>query len=255
MSATGGAVGVRLRRRITVSTFAEFAFDVSAQSRGLPGALGDAMEASRASFAPVFTTLFASGPFTDISATATRAAATGASREMALTGAWQWQIGRLGAFVPYFTGGGGVVRAIGSGSESILDGHYHAVASPPNQTPATFDETDRLTLRLTTATAWVGVAGGGLSRAWSDRYGLRIDARVHISPNTTRAEVDANPVIATASPAGFVELLTNPALQFSNNPSTGRLSSLGDTLDRFEVFAGDGLQLRFLITAGVTIRF
>jgi len=62
-------------------------------------------------------------------------------------------------------------------------------------------------------------------------------------------------VIATASPAGFVELLTNPALQFSNNPSTGRLSSLGDTLDRFEVFAGDGLQLRFLITAGVTIRF
>jgi len=174
---------------------------------------------------------------------------------MAFTGAWQWAFGRMGALVPYLTGGGGVVRAASSGSESGLEGRYHATAAPPNQTPATFDETDHVTVRLTSATTWVGVAGGGIGRSWSDRYGLRIDARVHISPNTTRAEIDAAPVIATASPAGFVELLTNPALQFSNNPSTGRRSSLGDTLDRFEVFAGDGLQVRFLITAGVTIRF
>jgi hypothetical protein len=254
-SATGGALGVRLRRQLTVNTFVEAALDLSAQSVGMPGELEDALEAARASFGPVFTTLFASGPFTDVSADATRSAASGTTRAMTLTGAWQWQAGAVGGFRPYLTGGGGVVRALGDGTTSSLEGRYHAVAAPAGQTPAPFDETDRLTLRITTATTWVGVAGGGLSRWWSDRYGLRIDARVHIGPNTMRAEVDATPSIPTGAPAGFVELLTNPALQFSNDPTTGRRSSLGDTLDRFEVFTGTGIQTIVLITGGLTFRF
>jgi hypothetical protein len=254
-SSTGAAFGVRARRQLTVNTFLEAALDISAQSIGIPGPLEDALEASRASFGPVFTTLFGSGPFTNVSADATRSAAGGSGQAMTLTGAWQWQIGAAAGFRPYLTGGGGVIRALGDGATSVLEGRYRAVASPQGQTPAPFDETDRLTLRVTTATTWVGVAGGGLSRAFSERLGLRIDARVHLGPNTTRAEVDAHPVIAPGSPAGFVELLVNPALQFSNDAATGRRSSLGDTLDQFEVFAGTGLQTRFLISGGITIRF
>lgn len=254
-STTGATFGVRLRRQLTVRTFVEAALDLSAQSRGLPDALQTAMEASRASFAPVFTTLFGSGPFTEVSADATLSGATGSSREMALTGAWQWEIGSFGAFVPYVTGGGGIVRALGDGTSSVLEGRYRATAAPQNQTPAPFDETDVLTTRVTSATTWLAVAGGGLRRNLSDRLGLRLDARVHIGPNTTRAEVDARPLIATATPAGFAELLVNPAVQFSNDLTTGRRSSLGDTLGGFEMFSGSGLQSRFLITAGITVRF
>ena len=59
------------------------------------------------------------------------------------------------------------------------------------------------------------------------------------------------PSFARTGPAGFVESFTNPAIQFSNDPSTGRRSTLSaPALQGFEVFSG-GIQTRTLVTVGV----
>jgi hypothetical protein len=113
-----------------------------------------------------------------------------------------------------------------------------------------------VTIRQQSRTAFVGVVGAGLRRDLSDRWGVRIDGRVLVGPHTSRLLIDADPVVAQATPADFVESFTTPAIQFSNNPSTGRESSLGEPgLQGFEAFVADGLQARVLITAGVFVRF
>ena len=90
----------------------------------------------------------------------------------------------------------------------------------------------------------------------TDRWGVRIDGRVLIGPHTARILIDADPEVASGAPADFVESFTTPSIQFSNNSSTGRESSLGGPpLEGFEAFVVDGLRARILITAGVFVRF
>ena len=118
------------------------------------------------------------------------------------------------------------------------------------------DETDVLTVRAQQDRKLALLVGGGVRRDLSSRAGLRIDARALIGGQGSRLLVDAAPVIAVGTPADFLESLTNPAIQFSSNPSTGRRSSLGDPgLDGFAVFSGTGTQIRILITGGVFFRF
>ena len=57
------------------------------------------------------------------------------------------------------------------------------------------------------------------------------------------------------SPAGFIESFTYPSIQFSNNPSTGRVSSLGAPgLSGFSALTG-GVQLHGLVVIGLYARF
>jgi len=99
------------------------------------------------------------------------------------------------------------------------------------------------------------VLGGGLQRDLSARWGLRVDARMLLGPDTTRVLIDATPSSARTGPSGFIESFTNPAVQFSNDPSTGRRSSLSaPALQDVEVFKG-GLQTRTLVTFGICRRF
>jgi hypothetical protein len=89
----------------------------------------------------------------------------------------------------------------------------------------------------------------------SGRWGVRVDARMLVGPDTTRVLIDATPSIARSGLSGFIEAGTNPAVVFSNDPSTGRRSTLsGPALQAFEVFKG-GLQSRILLTVGVFRRF
>ncbi len=62
--------------------------------------------------------------------------------------------------------------------------------------------------------------------------------------------------VATGTPADFIESFTNPSVQFSNNASTGRQSTLsGDALDHVNVAGGTRLQTRALVTLGIALRF
>ena len=99
------------------------------------------------------------------------------------------------------------------------------------------------------------MAGGGVRRAVTDRWGLRIDARLLIGPATNVVAVEAAPSVTTGTPAGFIESFTYPNVQFSNNASTGRRSTLGPPpLDDEVVFKG-GWQLRGRATVGLYFLF
>jgi hypothetical protein len=118
------------------------------------------------------------------------------------------------------------------------------------------DESDTLTVRATQERTLVALVGGGVRHDLSARLGLRIDARALIGAQGSRLLIDGTPDIATGTPADFIESFTNPAIQFSNNSSTGRRSSLGEpNLDGFAAFSGTGTQVRTIITGGIYFKF
>ncbi len=248
---SGFAGGVRVRRSLSPRFAAEVSLDFFPGAADLSEDLIAASETTRASFAPAFQGLLSTGPFTDIAVGATSLAG-GSSLELAVTGTLVYQLGQAGGFVPYLTFGGGAITGAGDGASATLEGRYQFRIL--GQVP--IDETDRATVRVQGRTVFTGVGGAGLRREVTNRWGFRIDGRVFVSPHATRVLIDAQPTVAPGSPADFVESFTTPSIQFSNDPSTGRESSLGDLpLQSFETFVADGLQVRVLVTAGIFVRF
>ena len=243
--------GARLRRHLSSRWSLEVGFDATAGAAIDADALSAAAQATRDSFVAAMGNLLATGPFTALAIDADVTSAAGSRRETAITVALNRQFGSWGAFAPYATFGGGVTVGSGTQPSVAIDAGYRFRVL--DEVP--IDESDRVTVRYDSATAFVVVLGGGVYRAFSDRWGLRIDARVLIGPDPTRVSVDAAPSVAGGTPAGFVESFSSPAVQFSNDPSIGRVSSLsGPGLDDFEAFKG-GTRARTLITVGVTRRF
>jgi len=244
--------GARLRRRMAPHWDLEIGFDTTASAAIDTDALGAAVEATRGSFQNAMAQLLATGPFSGVTVTAAGEAAPGSRRETALTLAFNRSFGGPGGFVPYATFGGGVGIGSGAAPAVTLEGHYSFVLLGQ----IGFAETDRVQVRYDNGTAFLVVAGGGVHRDFSSRWGLRIDARVLIGPDTTRVGIDATPAVATAgTERGFVESFTSPSIQFSNDNGSGRVSSLsGAALSDFEAFKG-GTRARTQITFGVTRRF
>lgn len=247
----GFAAGLRARRILTGRLWLEFGIDF------FPGAVGQSDELLAAaatagdSFVPAFEGLLATGPFSGVTVEASSSSG-GSSLEMAATAAVQYRFGDGGSLTPYITLGGGLVSGLGGGPSVMLEGHYRfdILGEVP------IDETDRLTIRHETATTAVGVLGAGLRRDVTDRWGFNVDGRVLLGQGATRVVVDAEPSVATGAPADFVESFTTPSIQFSNDPATGRESSLGAPgLDGFETFSSDRLRARVIITAGIYWRF
>ena len=249
-SGNGIAAGVRVRRGLWARNVLEVSLDLFPGSSNVSDELLAAAAASSASFVPAFQGLLGTGPFTDVAVEASSSAG-GSALELALTGALVRSFGAAGGFDPYITLGGGITSGAGSAT-LMLEGRYRfqIIGEVP------IDETDRTTVKIENRTAFTGVAGAGLRREINDRWGVRIDGRVFVGPETTRIVIDTDPAVATGTPADFVESFTTPSIQFSNNPSTGRESSLGGPpLEGFETFAPDGWRVRVLITAGVFFRF
>jgi hypothetical protein len=154
------------------------------------------------------------------------------------------------------TFGGGMLSGMGDVASVTLEGDYRFVIAPESGSSVPIHETDRITLRFEHSTTFVGLAGGGLRKQMSDRWGFRIDGRVFIGPANSRLLIDATPTVTPGSPAGFIETTTNPNIQFSNDSATGRQSTLsGPALDGFTAFKSTGIQTRTLITFGVFVRF
>ena len=243
--------GVRARRRLS----ARYALELSVDAQVTPGVRADALpapvEASRASFTTAFTDLLASGPFAVASIDATASTQAGSRREVALTGALVRTFRPSRALAPYVTIGAGVISGSGTLPSATLQGRYRFAVL--GELP--IDETDRVSFRYARGAAFAAVLGGGVRRDLSRAWALRIDARVLFGPDTTRVLIDAQPSSVRGVPAGFIESFTNPGIQFSNDPSTGRSSSLsGAGLQAFEVFSG-GFQARTLVTVGFARRF
>ena len=251
-SSRAGAAGVRVRRRFSDRISAEISVDTLTASDDRISDLATAVESTRATFKTAFGDLLRTGPFSGVVVDAASTSPMAARRrDTAVTLAVSARFRPWGSLVPYATVGGGVMTGAGSLPSASLEGHYRF--SILGEVP--IDETDRVSLRYTRRAAFVAVLGGGVQRDVAGRWSLRVDARVLAGPDTTRVFVDATPSSARSGPSGFVESFTNPGVQFSNDPSTGRRSTLsGPALQAFEVFSG-GLQARRLVTVGIVRRF
>jgi hypothetical protein len=251
-SARVGAAGVRVRRRLSARMSAEIGVDALTAPDDRVSDLAAAVDASRDSFRTAFTGLLRTGPFAGVVVDATGESGSAVRRrDTAVTLALSARFAPWGRFVPYATFGGGVIAGTGSLPSASLEGRYRF--SVIGEVP--IDETDRVSLRYTRGTGVVVVLGGGLQRDMSSRWGLRVDARLLMGPDTTRVLVDTAPSSVRSGPSGFVESFTNPGVQFSNDPSTGRRSTLSAPAQQgLEVFSG-GFQTRTLVTVGIVRRF
>ena len=97
--------------------------------------------------------------------------------------------------------------------------------------------------------------GGGIKYAVTPHWGVRLDVRAHLSKNSVSNLVDANPTVATLTPAFVAMTPTNPTMVWSNNPSTGVQSSLNGPINGFRTFAGSGIQTQISIVPGFFWRF
>ena len=183
--------------------------------------------------------------------TATAAVSNGSSRDLATTIAAQWTF-KAGSLEPYVALGGGLVHNVGDLPSVTLTGNYRFNI----QGTVPINETDILRLRYDQGTALVGLVGAGVRRALNDRFGFSLDARLLLGQQTLTLRLDSTPTVATGTPEGFIESFTTPAIQFSNSRNTGRESSLsGEPLNGFKAFSTDGLQTRYIVSAGVFMRF
>jgi hypothetical protein len=251
-SSGAGAFGVRARRRVSNRVSAEISVDALAGPDDSAADLAEALEASRASFKTAFADLLRTGPFAGAVVEATGTSPSESRRrDLAVTVAVSARLRASGALVPYATFGAGVMGGGGSLPSATLEGRYRF--SILGEVP--IDETDRVSVRYTRGAALVVVLGGGVQYDFAGGWGLRVDARVLTGPDTTRVLVDATPSSARSGPSGFIESFTNPGVQFSNDPSTGRRSTLTTpALQGAQVFAG-GIQARALVTVGICRRF
>lgn len=246
------AVGIRVRRRLTDRLSAEISVDAFTRPEDATSGLQGAVDATRASFRTAFTDLLATGPFSGVTVDATGASPSESRRRgTTATLAVNVRLPPWGSFVPYLTAGGGVLTGSGTLPSASLEGHYRFAVLGE----VAIDETDRVSLRYTRGASFVAVLGAGLQRNLSNRWGVRVDGRLLLGPDATRITIDASPSTVRTGPSGFIESFTSPAIQFSNDPSTGRRSTLSaPALQDFEVFSG-GLQTRTLLTIGVFRRF
>ena len=245
--------GGRLRYRTAPRVWMELGVDVSSRSDSMPGALAADVDETRTTFVDTIGALLGSGPFTNPSvvATVTPTPGGGSWRDVTATLAANIELGSIGGLTPYATIGGGVITRHGAQPAVSLVGRYTAkiLGSVP------IDETDTVTIRGAARAAPAIVFGGGLTRSVG-RVSLRLDGRFLAAHRTIGANLDAAPRVTTGTPADFIESFTNPSVQFSNNPSTGRRSTLsGDVLDHVEVARSTRLQARVLVTLGIAFRF
>jgi hypothetical protein len=247
----GAAAGIRVRRSITSRISAELSIDVLTGSPTLTNAFRAGLESTRSSFDTAFAGLFATGPFAGATVTSTATTANGSGQQVVAAGSIRVPWGPRLGLVPYLTLGAGVLTRRGGLPSATLTGSYQALVA----SGVPINETDRVVVRFSQGASAVGVLGAGVRRPVSARWGIDVDGRVLVGPQTVKVLLDANPSVTPGTPAGFIESFTYPSIQFSNNASTGRSSSLGGpALQGFTALSG-GVQARVVVTIGVYARF
>jgi hypothetical protein len=265
----GTVAGVRIGRRLGRRFSAEVDVEYSRHSPELSQAARNAVRESQASFEASWGELLSSLPEASVSSEATvhdgtgrRLLATAVLNVNLLTGdapRWSRRPARH-RFVSYLSLGAGLVSTSGEEPSATLVGRYR-FASPESGAP--FEETDTVTVRAagTVHTAFVGVVGLGWKKDVSDRWGLRMDARVYLSRNATRTVLDARPSVSTGSPPSALVVDSDGigAIQFVNNssgPYEGHRSSLaGPAISGLETFQGTGILTQVNVTLGAFLRF
>ena len=246
--------GARINRRLTSRLAAEFSVDSAGRTVDLSDDAIKGIEATRASFGPIWDGIIATGAglFANPLTTSTTTLLEGTSiRDTFLTGAVNVTLSKGTRLEPYLTGGAGVRIRSGDLPTPTVSGSYRFTFLGF----APFIESDSVQVHFAgKETAPVGVFGGGVKYALSPRQGLRADVRVHISPNSIDTLVDTLPNSVLGTPVFSISSATTPTLVFSNT-SAVRSNLTGPAITDLKTFTGSGSEIQTSLTVGYYLRF
>jgi len=246
------AFGLRVRRRLNPHVALEVGVDGFATSSIRSQEVWNGLKTTFDSIGLALTDVFASGPFSPSLVVTDESLLQVPHDETAITAAFNRDVWHLGALQPYVTLGAG---AMIPREKLFAEGSAQARYRTSILGVVPIDETDSVRVSFTRPASFVAVLGGGVRHDFSRPWSFRVDARLLVGPDTTRVTLDATPVVTRGSPAGFVESFTTPAIQFSNDPATGRVSSLsGPALQGVDVFKG-GVMAHAIVSASIAWRF
>jgi hypothetical protein len=255
----GASVGVRIARSIAPRFDAEFSIDYDFGALVLTSRSAAGIETTRASFATAWNVLF-SGPSRgtqNVSSVATISDNRG--RQILTTGTLLINLSKSTRLKPYVAVGAGVISRTDQSPEVALVGDYRfGLVLPPGLIPPfpppQFRETDTVAVRSTTDTAPAGVFGGGLKVGVTDRWGVRVDVRDHVSRDKISTLLDATPASGLLAPGGVLILTADPRLQFSSFPDIPSNLS-GTPIAGFQTFSASGIEHHIGVAVGLFWRF
>jgi hypothetical protein len=254
--ASGGVLGARLDRVLTPRFSVEFSFDDwLGQLEPTTTSLA-AVEAARTSFIAAWNALLGA-PARGTQVVTSQSSANSGGRQRMATGGLVINLTHGGRVAPYATVGAGVNTTYGGSPSAQLIGSYQFAVIPlpigSGPGPATFHETDTVTVSSTTKSVVTTVFGFGVKIAAGVRWGVRVEARDYLSSNANSTTVVAAPASQPSQPSGVVILGTSPPLQFSTVPGTRSTLSLPQP--GFTTFSGSGVRNQIAVTAGWYWRF
>ena len=256
----GPSLGFRLAVPLTRRLSAEIDVEENFGHPGLKSSTHAAIETSTASFLSAWTAVLA--PATSTSAVSSKSLVPeGAGTQQLVSAALTFEFRDTGTVVPYVSLGGGIVSTRGDGITATLVGNYHFTVQA-DAAIVPFSETDSVAVHYSEGGAsYVALFGGGIKHQLSPHQGVRLGARLYLGHDRSTIAVDARPSKQLGSPAGVVDLVvvngagvvSPTAVQFST--VAGVPSSLRDTIEGFQTFAGSGWRAQLGLSVGYYVRF
>ncbi|HTK29358.1 MAG TPA: hypothetical protein VL309_07395 [Vicinamibacterales bacterium] len=257
---SAAAFGFRIGHSVTRHALVELSVDVGNSRTAITSDTLKAIEATRASFGPYFSTVL--GTLNTNAANVTTGST--ASIENNNTGSQINGVldvnvspGTYGGFMPYFTLGGGVIIVPADAPAVTLSGNYAFTINQPGTgiNGARLAESDNLHIKYeVNPIRPTLVAGAGVERAVTGHSGFRADLRFYLNANQTTVRIDAGAQSGVgAPPLGRLNRGPSPALQFSTIPSVPSSLSPQATVRRFNTFVGHAAESS--ITVGYFVRF
>jgi hypothetical protein len=249
----GVRVGRRVHRKLTVEVSLDYG---PARTRPSAEAAGG-ISASAVSFADAWNS-FLGGSARNVSSVWTT---SGGSRRLLASAAVDVSLATGRKIEPYVTLGGGFAAERGPDVSARLVGGYEFFYSYRDSSGGTtvvdLKEGDSVTLHFPVSGAPFGLLGFGVKYQIGPRWGIRFDAREHLSGNKASTRLAASPSVGSQTPYGGVNWRygNTPVLQFSNYSPLGPSSLSGAALSGFETFKGTGMQSQLSVTVGVFLRF
>lgn len=246
------AVGGRLAGFLTSWLALEVAVDRGTMRSQLSNEAVAALEATRASYVSAFDALLTTVPQNSSGVTSTATASPEVSgNQTIVTGSLLLSIVRTSRVGIHAVLGGGIIQHDRTDFDATLASDYQFRAL--NTFP--FSERETVAIRFSQKRQVpVGVAGLGVTLRVAGRTGIRLDARVLASENTSTTTVDASASRVTAAPSLVLPSLTTPSIQFSSAAST-RTTLSGDPVSGLVTYRGSGIDLRPQFTIGYYVRF
>ncbi|HYX67818.1 MAG TPA: hypothetical protein VE825_01695 [Terriglobales bacterium] len=252
----GAALGARLSRDLTPRFGVELNLDYNSGTLSITHRALDGIAASNSSWGQYFTNFVnpaVCGACTAVSASSVPVIHNDQGHQLFVTGGVNVNLVTQGRVVPYLSGGLGVINDLGDTPFATLTGNYQYTFIGTQ----TFHAVDLVTLRYQEDNhMFTGYFGGGVKYYVTPRWGIRVDVRDSISPNSVRNLLDANGSEVQVGAAGTCAIFgVSPDLQDCNNPAVGKSTLSGAPFTGFRTFSGDGIRHQLTVTGGLFWRF